>query len=193
MVSANGDIEAEIDRSHLAGTMGDTNYPFLVLADVDGNGIVEIMFQQDGIHAVNASGDELPGFPLEGGIYFSVGDIDGDNAQEIVTFLDYETQLIDDPRVYLTIYEADGRKKQTEILIDHVTATQGSIMPVIADLDNDGRNEIVVTGDEWLGASQEYFKLWVFDLKGPAIHGNVEWGDQYGNKSNTGAHKSVMQ
>lgn len=194
IISADGVIETEIDRVNIGvpGFIGDTNYPFLALADVDGSGTPEIVFHQGGqIHAIRPSGDNISGFPVDGLIYFAIGDIDGDNRQEIVTFQDFETQLSNDPRVYLKIYNHQGVEQNVDVLIDQV-GVPGAMMPTISDIDRDGRNEVIVAGDYWTGASGDYFKIWVFDFGGPT-HGTIEWGQKYGNDDNSGAHRSASE
>lgn len=193
VISATGAIEAEIDRVNIGvpGFIGATDYPFLALADIDGSGTPEIVFQQGNmIHAIKPSGDEIAGFPVDGYVYFAVGDVDGDNLQEIVTFRNYETALIDDPRVHLTVFGNDGSQQNFDVLIDQV-GDPGSMMPTIADIDNDGHNEVIVAGDYWNGASGDYYKIWVFDFGGPA-HGRIEWGQMYGNDDNTGEYHTAL-
>jgi uncharacterized repeat protein (TIGR01451 family) len=51
-------------------------------------------------------------------------------------------------------------------------------VPAIADIDLDGRTEIVVAGDYWDGIPGYYEKVWVYDLHG-ADYGPTEWG-QFG-------------
>ena len=50
--------------------------------------------------------------------------------------------------------------------------------PAIADIDGDGRNEIIINGDFWGGRTAYPDKIWVYDLGGPA-HGPVLWGQEH--------------
>lgn len=189
IISNTGAVQAEFGRPSTGGYPGASNYPFLALADLTGDGVPEIMYQQGGVHAVTASGAELEGFPLDGSAFFAVGDIDGRAGQEVVTFTDFSSQLNDDPRVAMRVYGADGALQNFEIVIDLV-GEPGAIMPTIADVDIDGRNEIIVASTFWNGHSDIYPQIWVFDLGG-SMHGAVEWGEKYGNERNAGAHWSA--
>ena len=53
-------------------------------------------------------------------------------------------------------------------------------VPVIADVDLDGRNEIIVGGAAWDGIGGLMDALWVFDLGG-GPHGRIEWGQLGGD------------
>ena len=61
-----------------------------VLADLDGDGLDEIIVGDDGglLHAFTQDGRELPGFPLQTGSLIeaspAVGDLDGDGAPDVV-------------------------------------------------------------------------------------------------------------
>ncbi|HSW38555.1 MAG TPA: CFI-box-CTERM domain-containing protein, partial [Acidobacteriota bacterium] len=64
------------------------------------------------------------------------------------------------------------------------------LIPAIADIDADGRNEIIVTGDAPFHQDRSYRigyfdKVWVYDLGG-VHHGPVIWGQFMGNAGNTG-------
>jgi len=190
VISPSGDVEATIDRSGFTGYPGIDNYPFMALADVDSNGTADVLFYQSGIHAMTAAGVELSGFPVNGETFFAVGDVDGDNAQEVVSFRNAITSPSNSPVVHLVVFEADGTQKNLEITIDQV-GDPGRIMPTISDIDLDGRNEIIVTGDYWTGTSGDYYKVWVFDLGGAAISGDIEWGQKFGDRHNSGAHRTA--
>jgi hypothetical protein len=58
-------------------------------------------------------------------------------------------------------------------------------VPAIADIDNDGRNELVIMGSQWTGQSGYFDHIWVYDLGGPA-HGSVHWGQYMGGPRHQG-------
>jgi hypothetical protein len=60
-------------------------------------------------------------------------------------------------------------------------------VPAIADIDLDGRNEIIVTGNYWSGVNGFFDKLWVYDLGG-SNHGAVEWGQFGGGPEHRGVY-----
>jgi hypothetical protein len=49
-------------------------------------------------------------------------------------------------------------------------------VPAIADIDQDGRSELIMTADFWNGRVGYHDKVWVFDFGGPTPHGPVQWG-----------------
>ncbi|HET9314536.1 MAG TPA: hypothetical protein VFQ51_03060, partial [Vicinamibacteria bacterium] len=55
----------------------------------------------------------------------------------------------------------------------------GGAMPAIADVDLDGRNELIVGGSFWNGQSGSYDTLWVYDLHGSS-YGPILWGQFMG-------------
>lgn len=190
VISNDGIVQSEFDRTPPGAYPGAANFPFLGLADLTGDGTPEILYQQDGVHAVTPDGTELNGYPVDAYIYFAVGDVDGVPGQEVVSFREYPTQLIDDPRVVMQVFGSDGGLKDFDIVIDLV-GVPGEVMPTIADVDRDGRNEIIVAANFWEGVSAVYPQLWVFDLGGQA-HGEVDWGQQYGNEHNAGTYKGEI-
>jgi MYXO-CTERM domain-containing protein len=156
------------------------------LADLNGDGILEIVLQSNGALAVvRGEGDLLPGWPVAplgdwmGNSSPVVGDVDGDGRPDVV----FTTQFpADTSNGFLHVYGADGvsHPRFPKALKIGPGAT-----PAIADIDLDGRNEIVVTGDFWDGSRGFFDKVWVFDLGGPA-HGPVLWGQFMGNAQHTG-------
>jgi uncharacterized repeat protein (TIGR02543 family) len=61
-------------------------------------------------------------------------------------------------------------------------------VPAIADIDGDGRNDIVVVSDFWNGRSGYYDKIWAFDLGGPTPHGAILWGQFMGGPKHQGRY-----
>ncbi len=149
------------------------------LADLDADGLPEIIVVTDGcLNAWNGDGSAVTGFPVYFGSGYSVGhsapvvgDVDGDNQPDIVFTLnmagDYEMG-------WVRLYNRHG------VLHPHFPKQlyigQGAV-PAIADIDLDGHNEIIATGNPgYYGGYAD--KVWVFDLGGPK-HGGIEWG-QFG-------------
>jgi hypothetical protein len=62
----------------------------------------------------------------------------------------------------------------------------GGAVPAIADIDLDGRNEVVVSGSFWSGVTGNYDMVWAYDLGG-GPHGAVPWGQFMGNAAHTGS------
>ncbi|MCK4872127.1 MAG: hypothetical protein KAS72_05340, partial [Phycisphaerales bacterium] len=60
-------------------------------------------------------------------------------------------------------------------------------VPAIADIDLDGRNEIIIGGSYWNGVLGNYDKVWAYDLGG-GPHGRVEWSQFGGNARHTGVY-----
>ncbi|MGE5306679.1 MAG: InlB B-repeat-containing protein [Alphaproteobacteria bacterium] len=67
-------------------------------------------------------------------------------------------------------------------------AIDDGAVPAIADLDGDGRNEIIINGNFWGGVEGDYNKVWVYDLGGPP-HGPVMWGQLMGGEKHQGVFK----
>jgi hypothetical protein len=67
--------------------------------------------------------------------------------------------------------------------------------PAIADLDADGRNEIVVTSAHFYLADQpsQPDDIWAFDLKAASTYGNVQWGQLLGGPQHTGYYNARVQ
>jgi hypothetical protein len=150
--------------------------PAPALADLDGDGLPEIIIQVDDmLTAVRYDGTTLPGWPVKTGGWKAnsspvVGDVDGDGLPDIVITVDiYGSDNLSELQVY----------NRAGTLLPHFPKKLplvGGSVPAIADLDLDGRNEIIVTaGDVWSGVSGDYDKVWVYDLGGPS-HGAIQWG-----------------
>jgi len=142
------------------------------LADLDGDSIPEIIIQTETtLHVVRGDGSSLPGWPLTfevrqwGNSSIVVGDVDGDQIPDIVVIrLPFNSaEVVGEVRVY----NRDG------FLHPHFPKILNigyGAEPAIADIDLDGRNEIIVTGGFWRGGYHD--KVWVYDLGGPP-HGRI--------------------
>ncbi|HEY6201225.1 MAG TPA: S8 family serine peptidase [Candidatus Binatia bacterium] len=147
------------------------------LADLDGDGIPEIVVQTDGyITVLRGDGTTFPGWPF----YYHglrrdaspvVGDVDGDGLPDIVATM-IDTSDGYNPKGQVLAFNRNGTLLSgfPKPILDTFGTT-----PAIADIDGDGRNEIIVTGNFWDGISGNYDKVWVYDLGGPP-HGAIQWG-----------------
>jgi uncharacterized repeat protein (TIGR01451 family) len=160
------------------------------LADLDGDAIPEIVVQMNRrLHAWHGDGTVFPGWPVSWGDGYwlgssspVVGDVDGDQLPEIVV----TSEVMGSATTGLVrVYNADGTSHPEF----PITLTIGSgAVPAVADLDLDGRNEIIVTGNYWNGISGYYDKVWAYDLGGPQ-HGRVEWGQFGGGPRHRGYYE----
>jgi thermitase len=166
------------------------------LADLTSDGFPEIILQIEagstgysGLEVRRGDGTLLPGWPvslLRWRVNSApvVGDVNGDGSPEIVI----TTQLPaygdgSDVRAYDTTGQLlPGFPKSVEV--------GGGAMPAIADIDHDGRNELVVTGTYWPGYRGQYDTVWVFDLGGPTPHGPIEWGQFMNDERHTGYYET---
>ena len=189
IVSGEGTIESKIEFTEQVSDQA-------ALGDIDQDGTPEILILVEGqsnylkkrIHAYEADGKAVPGWPVSGG-QFAIGDVDGDRVPEVVTFLDYDSPAYSDNRNVLAIYSGDGTLRENlHVTIDYMGHEAASIMPVIADIDLDGRNELIAIGDFWEGYSGDFPQVWAFDFMGSGPYGPIEWGQLYGNERNTGEY-----
>jgi len=160
-------------------------FSFGVLADMNQDGIPEIVIvyvdfdinaRDTYVSVVSGSGATLPGWPVKlqktSRVTFSspvVGDVDGDGLPEIVLPAYGALQVLKHDGTMVP-----GFPKPIPGLQDFDGSLD--IPAIIADIDNDGRNDIVVTSSSVLGPDGYRNKVWVYDLGGPPNHGPIEWG-----------------
>jgi hypothetical protein len=184
VISSDGKIKRSISA---AGTLTYSSAP--ALADLDGDGIPEIIFQTDGaLNVWRGDGTNFPGWPVAMPRSWTansspvVGDVDGDGLPDIVITTTYSGL---GTLGSVLVYNRNGvlHPRFPKILyIGH------GAVPAIADLDRDGRNEIVVTGTGWDGFIGDYDRVWVYDLGGPQ-HGAVQWGQLMGGPKHQGVFR----
>ena len=162
----------------------------IALADLDDDAIPEIILQNDTyLNVVRGDGSVYPGWPAYFGNinYYRqansapiVGDVNGDQIPEIVIMLQNAGTA---EKSELRVYDRNG------VLLPGFPKIIpfGSVpVPAIADIDRDGRNEIIAAGVYWGGYEGFHDHVWVYDLGGP-LHGKIEWG-QLGGAAH---HRSV--
>ena len=185
IINGNGSLLNRIFIGQDLLLTGPSSVPLFYLGDLDNDEKAEILFITQNAYrrdrklwAYKIDGTVMPGWPVEGdesGV--AIGDVDGDELPEIVTLL---ADKVYSNRNYLIVYEHDGIKKTNTILIDYMAMSgyASQFQPAIADIDKDGRNEIIVLGDYWSGEAGYFPQIWAFDLGGDN-HGAIQFG-QYG-------------
>lgn len=162
------------------------------LADLDSDGSLEIIVQTDAaLNVVRGDGTDYPGWPVyleagyeNGGSLPLVGDVDGDGLPDIVVTTQFAASSL---WGVARVFNRDGIShphfpKRLPIGRGEVSA--------IADIDADGHNEIIITGNSFGGQYGYFDKVWVYDLGGPT-HGPVLWGQFMGNGRHTGTATTV--
>ena len=185
VVGANGTIKRYIPLTgHVWSTIGSVP----ALADLDGDGVLEIIVQTwTALNVFRGDGSVFPGWPYmfngetSGTEVYApvVGDLDGDGLPDIVLVTTVDELQTGRVRVFNRDGVLHPRFPKT-LPIGEAAA------PAIADIDGDGRNEIIIAGNFLNGEPGYYDKVWVFDLGGPTPHGPVLWGQFMGNAKHTG-------
>lgn len=156
-----------------------------VLADLDGDCIPEIILQTDNMVDIwKGDGTPFPGWPVkyvkegnaQGNALPVVGDVDGDQIPEII--------VVGGAQGNVRVYKRDGTLN-THFIRDLLIGN--GAVPAIADIDLDGHNEIIITGDYWDGTVGYFDKVWVYNLGGPK-HGTIEWGQFGGGPKHQGSY-----
>ncbi len=158
------------------------------LADLDGDGVPEIIVQTDEVLiALRGDGSTFTGWPVytRGWKGYSspvVGDVDGDGLPDVVV-----TVL---PSGEFKMGELRAYNRNGGIIpgFPKTIPIGWGAVPAIADIDLNGRNDIIVTGSMWDGIAGEFEKVWVYELGGPA-HGPIQWGQFMGGPRHHGAYR----
>ncbi len=164
------------------------------LADLTNDDIPELLLLcEGGLFIWRGDGTPLPGWPQTwstsewlGNSAPVVGDLDGDAQLEIA----FTTQVAGSSASgFVRVYNADGTPEAGFPL--PLPIGSGAV-PAIADVDADGRNELIVTGTYWNGMSGSFDKVWVYDFGG-GDHGPIEWGQFGGNARHDGWYKPRLR
>lgn len=169
------------------------------LADLDGDGIPEIVMLAEVstntytqclyLYAFKGDGTALPGFPfntgggpcLIGDFAPVIGDIDGDQQPDIL----YGSANIGGTSLS-NIYAVNRSGTMINGFPKQVYGGSGG-NPAIADLDLNGRNDIIINGQDWLTFIDQD-NVWVYELPGPP-HGRIEWGQFQGDSKHQGYYQ----
>src|SRR5439155_1251243 len=125
------------------------------IADLDGDGIPEIIMQtNDAVNVWKGDGSVFPGWPVQLGSYLwlgnagpVVGDVDGDGQPDIVVLAIQNSGNGGD----VLVFHANGTLLPGFPI--HLAGLGSGAVPAIADIDLDGRNDIIVASDFWNGVS----------------------------------------
>ncbi|MEO8286510.1 MAG: SBBP repeat-containing protein [Chloroflexota bacterium] len=185
VMSPNGDIERNWFAS---GSLIFSTAP--ALADITGDGYPEIVVQtDDALDVWSGYGTELQGWPQYnaggwvGGSSPVIGDVDGDGIPDVVIAPQNGGSAMYGKVI---AYNSSGN------LLPHFPkdlpiGTSG--VPAIADIDGDGRNEIIIVGAPYAGGSPgEMDKVWVYDLHGSGSYGPILWGQFGGGSRHQGSY-----
>lgn len=176
-----------LNRIRLPST-GDAHSQSLIAADLDNDGNGELLTMSgEQIYAYHSDGSVVAGWPVAGSDNFAVGDLDGDGNADVATVVDHPLTTYEySERQQVFVYSADGvRQDHLTLDIDRMGQSTTDIPLSIADMDRDGRNELLVLGEYWGGTSGVFPYVWMFDFGG-RDHGRIDWGQYASNANNSG-------
>jgi hypothetical protein len=164
------------------------------LADLDDDGLPEIVVQTtDSINVLRGDGSPFEGWPRflggpSGLTYDShpvVGDVTGDGLPDILVLGPHSGTW---NHRQILLYDRHG---QLHPRFPKVLPVGSGAVPAIADIDADGRNEIIIGGHYWDGVPGMYDAVWAFDLGG-GTHGPVLWGQYMGGPRHQGLYGQAV-
>ncbi len=173
-----------------ADTVGYGSAP--ALADLDGDDVPEIIVQTDqAINVWRGDGTSYPGWPVTWSTSTWLG-----NSSPVVGDLNCDGQ----PDIAVTCQIA-GSSTTGEVRVYNRNGTLQSGFPMslsigpgggpaIADIDNDGVNELIVLGTYWNGVPGNVDTVWAYQLCSLGT-GRIEWGQFGGNASHTGFYPMI--
>ncbi len=155
------------------------------LGDLNGDGNLEIVLPGEEVHVFSRNGQTVPGWPVSMGTFIvakglvrgfgstaAIGDIDGDDAKEVVV-------NAEDQNVYA--FHANGELVKSW---PAWTDDWGISTPALADLDGDGDIEAV--------AGQGCERIFAWDCPGKSDPRNTDWASYRHDLRNTGRNESDM-
>ncbi len=192
IISPDGKIEREIQLPEDV-----KNGSPLILSDLDNNGIPEIIVQTE--HYINVwrgNGRVFPGWQHESaklmpndGISYGlpvVGDIDGDLRPDVI--------ILTCCSLNFGHVSAQSRFNESTgfLAVSNYLGLGG--VPAVADIDLDGRNEIIMIGSYWTVVEGYYDKVSVYDFgrneAKPWRDGPIQWGQFNNGPGHPGTYKS---
>lgn len=186
VLSADGRLERRLISD------GNQQVPAAVLADLTGDDVPEILLQVDGrVEAWRGdTGGSVTGWPVVNEDEWSdqapvVGDVDGDGKPDVAVV----TRGLEAQEGFLRVYDRHGQLLPG---FPYEPPFGGSdLTPAIADVDLDGRNEILVAGFEgpWAG---HWAYVFAYDLGGTTPHGAIEWGQFGGGPRHEGRYGAAV-
>lgn len=164
------------------------------LADLDADGIPEIVIKfgrvrvPGGLAVWRGDGTSLVGWPVlldeSSRSAAVVGDVSGDGMADVVV----TTNVNDNP--WFGEVRAYSRHGQLLAGFPKLLPTKGSVSPAIADLDLDGRNELIVSTAQWWAYDGRVDTVYAFDLGGATGHAAIEWGQFMSDEKHSGSYKT---
>ncbi|MEK6968501.1 MAG: S8 family serine peptidase [Nanoarchaeota archaeon] len=159
-----------IDQDPVGG--GDFSKSLPAIADLDGDGTKEIIVGvKNKVYVFRKDGTNFPGFPaltLSEFLYagaINVEDLDGDGKKEIVAqYFNTNLSLDGESNAYINVYRFDGTMMPGWPKKGRFVWYFNS--PTIADLNGDGKKEIVALED-WMMGSPTIGYLYILHAYGP--------------------------